>query len=97
MFQGMSELPDYNKISFPENPPIPFEEILPDASEQAIDLLKRFLVYPSKQRISAKEVIHYYTISEVTRAILPLKVRSASSDQSRYISEKFPYAIFLIE
>ena len=60
MFQGMSELPDYNKISFPENPPIPFEEILPDASEQAIDLLKRFLVYPSKQRISAKEVIHLY-------------------------------------
>lgn len=54
--QGMSELPDYNKISFPENPPIPFEEILPDASEQALDLLKQFLVYPSKQRISATEV-----------------------------------------
>ena len=72
MFQGMSELPDYNKISFPENPPIPFEEILPDASEQAIDLLKRFLVYPSKQRISAKEVIHthLYTFSELSVATL---------------------------
>ena len=56
VFKGMSELPDYNKIVFPENPPIPFEEILPDASNQALDLLKRFLVYPSKQRISAKEV-----------------------------------------
>ena len=72
MFQGMSELPDYNKISFPENPPIPFEEILPDASEQAIDLLKRFLVYPSKQRISAKEVIHTHlnTFSELSMATL---------------------------
>ena len=72
MFQGMSELPDYNKISFPENPPIPFEEILPDASEQAIDLLKRFLVYPSKQRISAKEVIHTHlnTFSELSKATL---------------------------
>ena len=51
----MLELPDYNKIRFPQNPPIPFEDILPDASPLAIDLLKQFLVYPSKQRISAKE------------------------------------------
>ena len=47
----MSELPDYNKITFPENPPIPFEEIVPDATEDAIDLLKKFLVYPSKEVI----------------------------------------------
>jgi len=52
----MSELPDYNKITFPENQPVPFEEILPDASPMALDLLRRFLVYPSKQRIPAKEV-----------------------------------------
>ena len=52
----MSELPDYNKITFPENQPVPFEEILPDASREALDLLRRFLVYPSKKRIPAKEV-----------------------------------------
>ena len=56
VFQGMSELPDYNKITFPENQPVPFEEILPDASREALDLLRRFLVYPSKKRIPAKEV-----------------------------------------
>ena len=56
----MYDLPDYNKITFPENPPIPFEKILPDASPEAIDLLKRFLVYPSKQRIPATEVIHIF-------------------------------------
>ncbi|KAK2163635.1 hypothetical protein LSH36_76g05036 [Paralvinella palmiformis] len=55
MWPGLSELPDYNKITFPENPPIPFEEIIPDASEDALDLIKRFLVYPSKQRIPASE------------------------------------------
>lgn len=56
-----SELPDYNKITFPENPPIPFEEILPDASPEAIDLVKQFLVYPSKKRISAKKaLLHPY-------------------------------------
>ena len=28
----MSNLPDYNKITFPEMPPIPLEEVVPDAS-----------------------------------------------------------------
>ncbi|XP_071817376.1 cyclin-dependent kinase 20-like [Apostichopus japonicus] len=62
---GMKDLPDYNKITFPENPAIPLEEIVPDASAQAVDLLKRFLVYPSKQRISAKEaLLHPYFFTE---------------------------------
>lgn len=52
----MTELPDYKKITFPENPPIPFEELVPDASFQALDLLEKFLVYPSKERIAANEV-----------------------------------------
>ena len=30
----MSDLPDYNKISFPEMPPIPLEEVVPDASAE---------------------------------------------------------------
>ena len=54
-FQGMSDLPDYHKITFPENPPIPLEQLLPDASSTALDLLGKFLVYPSKQRISAEK------------------------------------------
>ena len=52
----MYELPDYNKITFPDNPPIPFEVVVPDASFEALDLLKKFLVYQSKKRVSAKEV-----------------------------------------
>lgn len=32
--QGMTELPDYNKIVFPEMPPIPLENIVPDASPE---------------------------------------------------------------
>ena len=32
--QGVSELPDYNKISFSEMPAIPIEEIVPDASPE---------------------------------------------------------------
>ncbi|XP_043390339.1 cyclin-dependent kinase 20 isoform X3 [Chelonia mydas] len=51
----ITELPDYNKISFKDNPPIPLEEVLPDAPPQALQLLKRFLVYPSRERVRAAQ------------------------------------------
>lgn len=54
--QEVVELPDYNKITFKENPAIPLDDIVPDASPQAVDLLQKFLVYPSKQRCSARQV-----------------------------------------
>ncbi|XP_034502963.1 cyclin-dependent kinase 20 isoform X5 [Ailuropoda melanoleuca] len=52
----ITELPDYNKISFKEQAPVPLEEVLPDASPQALDLLGQFLLYPPRQRISASQV-----------------------------------------
>ncbi|XP_061186533.1 cyclin-dependent kinase 20-like [Saccostrea echinata] len=80
IWPGISELPDYNKITFPENNPIPLEEIVPDASCEALDLLKKFLVYPTKQRISAKEaLLHPYFFTEPLPAHhseLPIPQRS---------------------
>lgn len=115
--KGVSELPDYKKISFPEMPPIPLEEEVPDASPevrgkqlfvvadwfscslgkyhvlcsstllnkmhsdlgkwlknqsvrlQAVDLLKKFLVYSSHKRISANEVRHITFHCDVTNRI----------------------------
>jgi len=58
---GLSELPDYNKITFPEMKSIPIEEVVPDASHDAVELLKHFLVYPPQDRISAnKALVHPY-------------------------------------
>uniref|UniRef100_A0AAQ4NTY3 Cyclin-dependent kinase 20 n=1 Tax=Gasterosteus aculeatus aculeatus TaxID=481459 RepID=A0AAQ4NTY3_GASAC len=51
------ELPDYNKITFKENPAIPLEQIVPDSSPQAVDLLYNFLVYPSYRRCSARQAL----------------------------------------
>ncbi|KAL5516172.1 hypothetical protein EMCRGX_G001446 [Ephydatia muelleri] len=53
----MVELPDYKKISFPVMPPIPLEMVVPDASPEAIELLKRLLVYTD--RISASKALLY--------------------------------------
>lgn len=41
----LTELPDYNKIEFPHYDPIPFEDLVPDACKEAVDLLQCFLVY----------------------------------------------------
>lgn len=54
--QEITELPDYNKISFKEQAPVPLEEVLSDASPQALDLLGQFLLYPPCQRIAASQV-----------------------------------------
>ncbi|KAF6018383.1 CDK20 [Bugula neritina] len=78
--QGVSELPDYGKIEFTKSTPVPLEELCPDAPDVAIDLLKQFLVYPTKQRISSgKALLHAYFFSEPLPAHhseLPIPQRS---------------------
>uniref|UniRef100_A0A0B6ZPS9 Cyclin-dependent kinase 20 n=1 Tax=Arion vulgaris TaxID=1028688 RepID=A0A0B6ZPS9_9EUPU len=82
---GMSELdlPDFHKISFPNKAPIPLEEIVPDASKEALDLVKQFLMYPSKARISAKKaLLHPYFFTEPLPAHhseLPILQRTSKS------------------
>ncbi|XP_068780208.1 cyclin-dependent kinase 20 [Struthio camelus] len=57
----LAELPDYRKISFRAQPPAPLETLVPDAPPDALALLRRFLVYPSRQRIRAHEaLLHPY-------------------------------------
>ncbi|XP_078003960.1 cyclin-dependent kinase 20 isoform X1 [Phascolarctos cinereus] len=51
----ITELPDYNKISFKEQLPLPLDEVLPDASPQALRLLSSFLIYPPRHRIPADQ------------------------------------------
>ncbi|XP_067931801.1 cyclin-dependent kinase 20-like [Watersipora subatra] len=65
LWPGVSELPDYGKIEFNNTTPVPLEQLCPDAADVALDLLKQFLVYPSKQRIPAsKALLHAYLFSE---------------------------------
>nr|XP_017528871.1 cyclin-dependent kinase 20 isoform X5 [Manis javanica] len=57
----ITELPDYNKISFKDQAPMPLGELLPDAPPQALDLLGHFLRYPPRQRIAASQaLLHPY-------------------------------------
>lgn len=59
----ISELPDYSKITFKtlKDHSVPLEEIIPDASPEATDLFKKFIIYDSNKRISAtKALTHPY-------------------------------------
>ena len=54
---GVTELPDYSKISFPETKGMSWDQIFPDCSAEAIDLTKRFLIYNADKRLKAKQVM----------------------------------------
>ncbi|XP_074873648.1 cyclin-dependent kinase 20 isoform X6 [Carettochelys insculpta] len=57
----LPELPDYNKICFKQKPPVPLEEVLPDAPPQSLQLLRCFLLYPSRERVrAAQALVHPY-------------------------------------
>lgn len=66
--QGMTELPDYNKIVFPEMPPIPLENIVPDASPEVgekknyhiISVTSIFILDDNNLRISHSSLNYYY-------------------------------------
>ncbi|KAK6100237.1 Cyclin-dependent kinase 20 [Batrachochytrium dendrobatidis] len=53
----LETLPDYGKIQFPSLPLVVLEKVCPDASAEAIRLLKKFLVYASVLRISAQKAL----------------------------------------
>ena len=59
IWPGVKELPDYSKITFPEAPAIRLEEMVPDATEDATDLFKRFITYDSGRRISARDALRH--------------------------------------
>ena len=45
LWPDKSDLPDFNKISFPNFPGIPFKQLLPEASSQAISLIQGFAFF----------------------------------------------------
>ncbi|KAL7635079.1 UNVERIFIED_CONTAM: hypothetical protein RMT77_014064 [Armadillidium vulgare] len=59
IWPGLTKLPDYKKITFPECTPIPLEKVIPDASKEEIGLVKKFLVYASEKRLPANKALQH--------------------------------------
>jgi cell cycle related kinase len=74
----LEDLPDYNKIQFPAMPQVPLEKVCPDATQDAINLLEKFLVYPSGKRVSAGAALlnEYFFVSPLPAHHLELDIPS---------------------
>lgn len=59
----LQHLPDFEKITFPDFAPKPFNVLLPDCPSDAMAMLQRLLVYNPSQRLTAKEMLKddYFT------------------------------------
>lgn len=91
VWPGVKDLPDYNKISFPDTKPIPLEELVPDACEHALDLLKQFLVYDSKIRISAgRAILHpYFFVEPLPAHHTELKIPTHERKRNTHAAKTF--------
>jgi hypothetical protein len=56
LLQESSLFPDFGKIDFVHFPTTPWEQLLPQASDEARQLLAELIVYDSSSRISATKV-----------------------------------------
>ncbi|KAJ1528754.1 hypothetical protein ONE63_007141 [Megalurothrips usitatus] len=56
---GLTALPDYNKIIFPESRRVPWETLVPDCPPDALSLIQCFLLYNADKRISAQEALNH--------------------------------------
>ncbi|XP_043241124.1 cyclin-dependent kinase 20-like [Amphibalanus amphitrite] len=54
---GMSQLPDFNKIPFPEFRSPGVDVLFPEAAPEAVELARRLLVYRSDRRLAARQAL----------------------------------------
>ena len=63
-YQEAARFPDWGKMEFHKFPPKRWQKILPDASEDARDLVSKLLRYQSSDRLNAAAVRDIYLFCE---------------------------------
>lgn len=57
---GVTKLPDFNKISFPDVKEVPLERLVPDLTPLAIELAAGFIKYDASARTQAHKVSYIF-------------------------------------
>ena len=61
---GLSLLPDYSKITFPDCQGVSYRDMIPEAEPSAVNLLSKFVLYDSDKRLSASQAQRHYYFHE---------------------------------
>ncbi|XP_014294399.1 cyclin-dependent kinase 20 [Halyomorpha halys] len=56
---GHTKLPDFNKISFKQSPPLPWEKLLPFVNKDTREFIKAFIKYDANKRLTAKQALKH--------------------------------------
>lgn len=65
-WKNIEQLPDYDKIQFSKNDPVPLVTIIPRACNEGLDLLEKLLTLDPSRRITATEALQhaYFTSTD---------------------------------
>lgn len=61
---GVTALPDYSKITFPDTVGMAYTDMVPEASLAAVDLLSNLVIYDSSKRLSAAKATRHHFFYE---------------------------------
>ncbi|KAG3015764.1 hypothetical protein JG687_00006184 [Phytophthora cactorum] len=77
---GVRELPDFDKVAFPEYEPMPLSKLFPDAEASTVDLLSKLLVLDPSKRLSArKALVHDFFFDGPVRSCFSLEGKPGSN------------------
>jgi hypothetical protein len=85
--QGVEDLPDYSKVSFPNMAPLPLAAVLPAVHAEDLALLATLLVLDPARRLSAQEAVQspYFTSHPLPAAAgslaVPRREKQTAVDQ----------------
>ena len=80
---GVSCLPDYSKITFPDCQGVSYEDMVPEASVSAVNLVSKFVLYDSDKRLSAKEAQRHHYFYEKP---FPARLEEMSKPQEKKLN-----------
>lgn len=77
-------------FTFPKFVPTPLSQLIPNASEQAIDLMMRMMTFDPQKRITAAQALKHPWFEDVSHNPAALTVALKNSESNKNLQDKVP-------